>query len=161
VDDELERLKATTPVDACTLLTPEKLKSVLPKVNFELVQRLEPRLSGYAWDSRCTYGAGRGSIEFAKEQETHRVEFYVYTRASAEKAEEGLVTERKSAESSDSFSLRPELGKNAYSFRDLVGGTVHFVRGQSEMKMTYRELYIPGQEQHDMVSMALALAKAL
>jgi hypothetical protein len=157
-DDELDRLKATTPVDACTLLPPEKLKSVLPEVNFELVQRLEPQISGYAWDSRCIYGAGRGSIEFAKDQETHRVELYINTWASADKAEESLQKRRELDAALPEFSAQPELGKNAYATWGDVSGRVNFVRGQSEIHIVYRAL---NTSSTDMVPVALALAKAL
>ncbi len=158
VDDELERLKATTPVDACTWLTPEKLKSVLPDLEFEVAQRIEPRMSGYVWDSRCTYWAGRGTIEFAKEQPTHTVEIFVATSASAAKAEERLAARREGAATTTGFTPQPALGANAYTTSTTGVVMLHFVRDQSEVQINYSDLTTPGEEKTRIV---LALAASL
>jgi hypothetical protein len=158
VDEELERLKAVTPVDACAWLTPEKLKSVLPDVEFELGQRLEPRISGYVWDSRCTYRAGLGTIEFAKEQPTHMVEIFVATAASAASAEERLAAQRESAAATAEFTPQPALGANAYTAIGMGGVMLHFVRDQIEVQIRYYELGSPSAEK---TRILLALAALL
>jgi hypothetical protein len=158
VDDELERLKATTPVDACAWLTPEKLKSVLPDLEFEVVQRLEPRMSGYVWDSRCTYWAGRGTFEFAKETPTHTVEIFVATSATAAKAEERLAARREGAAASTGFTPQPSLGANAYMTSTTGVVMLHFVRDQSEVQVNYSDLSSPSEEK---IRIVLALAASL
>ena len=45
---------------------------------------VESRLSGYAWDSRCVYWGGVGTIDYAKDLPTHTVEIFAMTPVIAQ-----------------------------------------------------------------------------
>ena len=92
VDAELEQLKAVTPADACAWLPADKLAAIYPDVKFELNQKVDPRLSGYAWDSRCVYWGGVGTIDYAKDLPTHTVEIFAMTPVSMAKAQSNLAS---------------------------------------------------------------------
>lgn len=157
-DPELEQVKALVPIDACTLLTPEKLALVHPGLRFELRQKLEPRLSGYAWDSRCTWWAGVGTIEFAKDTPTHTVEVFVATPASAAKARERLASRRETAATANGFQPVPELGDDAYAITPTGMASVFFVRAGSELQLNVSDLDTPNAEK---VRRAVRLAQSL
>lgn len=155
VDDEFERLKATTPVDACAFLTLEKLKAVLPALAFEVREHAEPRLSGYSWTSRCVYHAGRGAIAMAPNDPTHSVEISVTTAASPEKAAERLAARHDGATTTTGFTPQPALGANAYATSTTGVAMLYFVRDQSEVQINYSDLTTPTDGK---VTILLALA---
>lgn len=157
-DAELEQVKALVPIDACALLAPEKLLRGWPDLRFELRQRLEPRLSGYAWDSRCTWWAGVGTIGFAKDTPTHTVEIFVATPATAAKARERLASRRETAAASSGFQTVPELGQDAYAIARTGVASVFFVRGGSEVQLNVSDLDTPDAEK---VRKAVALVQSL
>lgn len=140
VDAELEQLKNTIPVDACSWLPPEKLESVFPGLKFEVKQKLEPRMSGYVWDSRCSYQAGVGTIEYAKDTPTHTVDFFVNTAVSEAKAQSNLASRRESAVGTTGFQEQPDVGVNAYSSITTGMGRLHFVKGQTELQIQVSDL---------------------
>jgi hypothetical protein len=155
VDEEFERLKATTPVDACAFLPPEKLKAVLPDLAFEVREHVEPRLSGYSWVSRCVYHAGRGSVAMAPNDPTHSVEISVTTAASPEKAAERLAARHDGATTTTGFTPQPALGANAYATSTTGVAMLYFVRDQSEVQINYSDLTTPTDGK---VTILLALA---
>lgn len=157
-DPELEQVKAQSPIDACTLLTPEKLALVHPGLRFELRQKLEPRLSGYAWDSRCTWWAGVGTIEFAKDTPTHTVEIFVSTPASPDKARARLAQRREGASTGSGFQLQSALGPDAFASTQTGMASLYFVRGGSEVQINVSDLDTPNAEK---VRKAVALAQGL
>lgn len=157
-DAEFEMLKTIKPVNACNALTPDKLDSVFPGLKFDLQQKIEPQISGYVWDSRCTYWAGLGTIEFAKNAPTHTVELFVTTPVTEAKALAHLASRHDSAKSQSSFRAQPEVGPNAYSVTNTGVATLHFVKGPSEMQINVSDLKTPNDEK---VRRAVALAKAL
>ena len=158
VDEEFEQLKAATPVDACALLGADALKAVYPDQAFELRQEVKPQLSGYVWDSRCTWWAGVGSIDFAPDAPTHQVEIFVATAASAERAQRNLASGHELAREAGGLGEQPALGEKAYSTTDTGRASLFFVRGQSLVQINVSDLNTPSAER---VRRALALAQAL
>ena len=158
VDPEFEQLKAVVPVDACAWLPTEKLAAVYPGLVFELVQKVEPRISGYVWDSRCTYNAGVGTIEFAKDAPTHTVEIFVATPVSEAKALANLASRRELAATTANFQPQPSLGEQAYSTSETGVGTIYFVKGGSEVQINVSELQSPSAEK---IQKAITLAQSL
>jgi hypothetical protein len=140
LDPELEQLKAVKPVDACTLLSPEKLLAIYPKLKFEVHQKLEPRMSGYTWDSRCTYYAGVGSIEFAKDVPTHMVELFVNTVVSETKAQANLASRYDMAKSANGFAAQAELGPHVYAASQTGVVSLFAVKAQSELQINVSDL---------------------
>ncbi|MCE3001998.1 MAG: hypothetical protein LW860_04730 [Xanthomonadaceae bacterium] len=157
-DPELEAVQGVTPVDACAWLTPEMLRTLHPDLVFEVRQRLEPRLSGYAWDSRCTYWAGVGTIEFAKDTPTHTVEIFVNTPASEAKALANLASRRETATSTTGYQPRPELGADAYAVTQTGMASLFFVKQGSEVQINVSDLDSPNA---DKIRRAVALAQSL
>jgi hypothetical protein len=158
LDAELEQVKAVTPVDACGWLTPEKLAAVYPGLVFEVRQKLAPRLSGYAWDSRCTYWAGVGSIEFAKDVPTHTVEIFVTTPASESKALAQLAQRRESAAANRGFQAQPALGADAHAVSRTGMASLFLVRSRSLVQVNVSDLDTPNDEK---VRRAVALGQGL
>lgn len=157
-DPELEQLKTVTPVDACALLTPDKLKTVYPDQAFEVHQKVDPQMSGYVWDSRCVYWAGVGSIDFAKDAPTHTVEIFVATAANEAKARSNLASRAEMATTTSGYQPQAALGANAYTVTDTGMARLFFVKGQSEIQINVSDLDSPNTEK---VKKALALAQAL
>jgi hypothetical protein len=157
-DAELERLKTVAPVDACAALTPEKLKAVFPDLSFEVHQKLDPQMSGYVWDSRCTYWAGVGAIEFAKDTPTHTVEIFVATSATEDKARANLASRHETAVNATGYQAQPALGANAYATANTGVAMLYFVKGQSEMQINVSDLKTPND---DKIRKAVALAQSL
>lgn len=157
-DPELEMLKTTTPVDACALLTQEELALVYPELKFELQQELKPRMSGYVWDSRCTYWAGLGAQEFAKDVPTHTVEIFVATYISDVRAQENLATRHESAMAATDFQEQLTLGTNAHATSSTGVAWLFFVKGQSQMQISVSDLDTPNEAK---VAKAIALAQSL
>jgi hypothetical protein len=158
VDPEFEQLKSVAPVDACAWLPAEKLAAIYPDLAFELVQKVEPRISGYVWDSRCTYNAGVGTIEFAKDAPTHTVEIFVATPVSAAKALANLASRSELAATTMNFQRQPTLGEHAYSTSETGVGTIYFVKGGSEVQINVSELQSPSAEK---IQKAITLAQSL
>lgn len=158
IDPELAAVQALTPIDACTWLTPERLRAVHPELAFEVRQRLEPRMSGYAWDSRCTYWAGVGTIEFAKDTPTHTVEIFVNTPASEAKALANMASRRERATSTTGYQPRPELGADAYAVTQTGMASLFFVKQGSEVQINVSDLDSPNA---DKIRRAVALAQSL
>ena len=157
-DPEFEQLKTVTPVDACATLTPDKLKAVFPDLNFTQHQALAPRMSGYMWDSRCSYRAGVGTIEFAKDAPTHTVDIYIGTVANEAKAKSNLASRAESAKAAPNYIAQPELGPDAYSVTDTGMARVFYVKGKSEYQIHFSDLKTPNAEK---VKKVVALARAL
>jgi hypothetical protein len=158
VDDEYERLKNTTPVDACAWLTPEKLKAVFPDLSFEVHQKVDPRLSGYVWDSRCVYWAGVGTIDIAKDVPTHTVDIFVGTSVSDAKAQANLASRQELATTTTGYQAQPALGANAYAIANTGVVSLFLVKGQSEVQINVSDLSTPNDEK---ISKAIALAQSL
>lgn len=156
VDAEFEQLKQRDPVDACAWLTPDQLKAAYPALAFELRQKLEPRLSGYAWDSRCTYWAGVGTLEFAKDTPTHTVEIFVATPVSEAKARANLASRRERAQSTGGYRPLPELGADAHATTQTGVASLFFVRDGSEVQVNVSDLKTPSDEK---IRQALVLAR--
>lgn len=157
-DPEFEQLKTMTAVDACATLTPEKLKTVFPELVFTVHQALAPRMSGYMWDSRCSYRAGVGTIEFAKDAPTHTVDIYIGTVVSEAKAKSNLASRAETAKSAPNYIAQPDLGPEAYSVTDTGMARVFFAMGKSEYQINFSDLKTPNAEK---VKKVVALAKAL
>lgn len=158
VDPEFEQLKSMVPVDACAWLPAEKLAAAYPGLAFEVAQKVEPRMRGYVWDSRCTYYAGVGTIEFAKDAPTHTVEIFVATPVSEAKALANLASRREGAASTTGFELQPSLGENAYSSASTGVASLYFVKSGSEVQINVSDLETPSAEK---VQKAIALAGSL
>jgi len=158
LDPEWERLNAVVPLDACALLSADKLEPLYPGLVFELRQKVEPRLSGYVWDSRCTWWAGVGSIEFAKDAPTHTVEIFVNTPASEAKALANLASRRETATSTTGYQPRPELGADAYAVTQTGMASLFFVNKGSEVQINVSDLDSPNA---DKIRRAVALAQSL
>lgn len=158
VDPEFAQLQALTPPDACAVLPQSTLASVYPGLEFELHQRVEPRLSGYAWDSRCTYWAGVGTVELAKDAPTHTVAIYLRTPATADKARANLAQRRQSAGTTTGLTPQPELGDDAFAITQTGLVTLHFVHGGSEVQIDVSDI---SSSSEDKLGKALALARAL
>jgi hypothetical protein len=155
---ELEQLKTVAPVNACATLTPEKLKAVFPDLDFEVHQKLDPQMSGYVWDSRCSYRAGVGTIEFAKDAPTHTVEIFVATSATEDKARANLASRHETAVDATGYQAQPDLGANAYATTNTGVAMLFFVKGQSEIQINVSDLKTPSDEK---VRKAVALAQSL
>ncbi len=158
VDPDLARLQAMTPVDACAWLTPDKLKTVYPDLEFVVHQHIAPQLSGYAWDTRCTYWAGVGTIEFAKDVPTHTIEFFVATSATADAARARFTSRREGAQSATGYQPQPELAADAYATTNTGVASLYFVHGQSEVQINVSDLSTPNDEK---LRRAVALAQTL
>jgi hypothetical protein len=150
VDPELEQLKALSPVVACSLLSEAEVEAVFPGLDFRLHQALEPQLSGYAWDSRCTYWAGEGP--------TNTVELFVSTPVSEAKARANLAWRRESATTTRGYALQPQLGTDAFSTTDTGVVLLHFVHGPSTVELRVSDIPTPTEEK---LRQALALAQSL
>jgi hypothetical protein len=146
VDDEYERLKAVSPVDACATLTPEELKTIFPDLVFEVHERLDPRLSGYVWDSRCTYWAGVGTIDYAKDVPTHSVALFVATSVSEEKARANLAARHEGARTASGYQPQPALGADAYSTSNTGVVSLFLVKDQSEIQINVSDLETPNDQ---------------
>lgn len=157
-DAEFEQLKSMIGVDACATLTPEKLKTVFPDLTFAVHQTLAPRMSGYMWDSRCSYRAGVGTIEFAKDAPTHSVDIYIGTVVSEAKAKSNLASRAETAKTAPNYIAQPELGPEAYAVTDTGMARVFFVKGKSEYQIHFSDLKSPNAEK---VKKVVALAKAI
>lgn len=157
-DDEIAQLKAVTPLDACATLTQDKLKAVYPDLAFTVHQAVAPQMSGYMWDSRCSYRAGVGTIEFAKDAPTHSVDIMIGTVVSEAKAQANLASRADLAKSTNGFQPQPDLGANAYAVTDVAMARLYFVKGQSEIQIDVSDLNTPNSEK---IAKAVALAKSL
>lgn len=157
-DPEFEQLKTVTAVDACATLTPDKLKAAFPDLTFTQHQALAPRMSGYMWDSRCSYRAGVGSIDFAKDAPTHTVDIAIGTVANEAKAKANLARRAELAKAAPNYIAQPELGPDAYSVTDTGVARVFYVKGQSEYQLNYSDLKTSNV---DKVKKVVALAKTL
>lgn len=157
-DPELEQLKTVKPVDACAWLPPEKLGAAFPGLTFEVRQKVDPRMSGYAWDSRCTYWAGVGTIDYAKDVPTHTVDIFVNTVVSAEKANTNLASRADGAKNATGYQPQAELGPNAYALTNTGVAMLYFVKGQSEVQLNFSDLKTPNDEK---VKTLVAIAQGL
>lgn len=157
-DTELEQLKAVKPDDACAWLTPEKLSTSYSGLKFDVHQKVEPRMSGYVWDSRCVFWAGVGTRSFAKDVPTNTVEIFVGTAVSAAKARANLTSRQETATSATGYTAQPALGANAYSIVNTGVATVFFVKGQSEVQINVSDLDSTSDAK---VKKAIALAQSL
>ena len=157
-DAELEQLKTVTPVNACATLTPEKLKAVFPDLRFDVHQSLDPRMSGYVWDSRCSYQAGVGTMAFAKDAPTHTVEIFVATSATEDKARANLASRHETAVDVTGYQAQPVLGANAYATANTGVAMLYFVKGRSEVQINVSDLETPNDEK---IRKAVALAQSL
>ena len=158
VDADFELVKKVTPVDACALLPAEKLAVAFPGLRFEVHQKVEPRLSGYAWDSRCTYWAGVGSMELAKDAPTHTVDIFVNTVVSAAKAQSNLASRHETARTATGYQAQPALGESAYAVTNTGMAQLFFAKGQSEIQMNTSDLKTTNA---DKIAKLVALAQAL
>ncbi len=140
VDAEFEALKALTPVDACVLLSAEKLAAIFPQLKFAQHQHLAPRMSGYVWDSRCVYWAGVGSVDYAKDVPTHTLELFVNTAVSSTKAQANLASRNELARAASGYQAHPELGANAYSIVQTGAASLFVVKDQSELQINTSDL---------------------
>lgn len=158
VDAELEQLKAVTPADACAWLPVEKLAAVYPDVKFELKQKVDPRLSGYNWDSRCVYWGGVGTVDYAKDVPTHTVEIFAMTPVSVDKAQSNLASRQGMAVSTTGYQTQPDLGAHAYSSLDTGVARLFFVKGQSEVQINISDLDTPSEEK---IQKTIVIAQSL
>jgi len=157
-DPEFEAVKAATPVVACDLITLEEVSALYPGITFTLKSKLDPRMSGYAWDSRCEYEAGVGTIEFAKTQPTHSVQVFVNTVASEAKAQANLKSRAELAASMPSYKVQPDLGPSGYTTTDTGTASAFLTKGQAEIQLLISELRGPNDEK---IKKLLTLAKGL
>lgn len=157
-DDEIAQLKAVTPLDACATLGQDKLKAVYPDLAFTVHQTLAPQMSGYMWDSRCSYRAGVGTIEFAKDAPTHSVDIMIATVVSEAKAQANLASRVDTVRTTNGYQPQPDLGANAYAVTDTGMARLYFVKGQSEIQINVSDLETPNAEK---IAKAVALAKSL
>ena len=157
-DPEFEAVKAATPVVACDIITLEEVSALYPGITFTLKTKLDPRMSGYAWDSRCEYEAGVGTIEFAKTQPTHSVQVFVNTVASEAKAQANLKSRAETAASMPSYKAQPDLGPSGYTTTGTGTASAFLTKGQAEIQLLVSELRSPNDEK---VKKLLALAKSL
>lgn len=157
-DPEFEAVKAATPVVACDLITLEEVSALYPGLTFTLKQKLDPRMSGYAWDSRCEYEAGVGTMDFAKSAPTHSVQVFVSTVASEAKAQANLTSRGETMVGEPSYKAQPALGPSAYT-RTMTGAvTLFLVKGQAEIQINLSELKSSNDEK---IAKLLTLAKSL
>ena len=157
-DPEFEQVKAATPLVACDLITLEEVSAVYPGLKFTVKQNSAPQMSGYAWDSRCEYEAGVGTIEFAKTQPTHSVQVFATTVASEAKAQEHLKSRAESMAGEAAYKAQPEIGPSAYTVRGTGTVSLYTVKGQTEIQLLVSELKSSNDEK---ITKALALAKGL
>jgi len=157
-DAEYEQLKRVTPVDACSLLTTEKLKAIFPDQTFSVHDKLAPQLSGYVWDSRCTQWAGVGAQPSAPDVPTHSVDVFVATAASEEKAKRNLATRQETAVSATGYRAQAALGPSAYSIVGTGFARLFFVKGQSEIQVNVS--YLTSNED-ERLGKAVTLAQSL
>lgn len=157
-DPELERLKTVVPVNACATLTPDRLKTVFPDLSFEVHQTLDPQMSGYVWDSRCSYRAGVGTIAYAKDTPTHTVEIFVATSATEDKARANLASRHETAVNATGYQAQPDLGINAYTTANTGVAMLYLVKGQSEVQINFSDLETPNDEK---IRKVVALAQSL
>ena len=157
-DPELEQVKAATPLVACDLVTLDEVSAVYPGLKFSVKQNMAPQMSGYAWDSRCEYEAGKGTIEFAKEQPTHSVQVFATTVASEAKAQDHLKSRAEMAKGESTYAAQPALGPSAYTVRGTGMVSLFTVKGQTEIQLIVSELKSSNDEK---IAKALALAKGL
>jgi hypothetical protein len=157
-DLEFEAVKAATPVVACDLITLDEVAAIYPGLKFTVKQKLDPRMSGYAWDSRCEYEAGVGTIAYAKDAPTHSVQVFVNTVASDAKAQANLKSRAESAASAPSYKAQPDLGASAYTTTQTGTASLFLVKGQAEIQLLVSELKSPNDEK---IKKLLALAKSL
>lgn len=157
-DPELEPVKAATPVVACDLVTLEEVSALYPGLKFSVKQNVAPRMSGYAWDSRCEYEAGVGTVEIAKTQPTHSVQVFVNTVASEAKAQDHLKSRAEMAKGESTYKAQPDFGASAYTTRETGSVSLFLTKGQAEIQLVVSELNSPNDEK---IKKALALAKSL
>lgn len=157
-DPEFEAVKAATPVVACDLITLEEVSALYPGLTFTLKQKLDPRMSGYAWDSRCEYEAGVGTIEFAKTQPTHSVQVFANTVANEAKAQANLKSRAETAAGEASYKAQPDLGPSAFTRSQTGTVSLFLVKGQTEIQLLVSELKSSNDEK---IAKLLALAKGL
>ncbi len=157
-DPELEPVKAATPVVACDLVTLEEVSALYPGLKFSVKQNVAPQMSGYAWDSRCEYEAGVGTVEIAKTQPTHSVQVFVNTVASEAKAQDHLKSRAEMAKGESTYKAQPDFGASAYTTRETGSVSLFLTKGQAEIQLVVSELNSPNDEK---IKKALALAKSL
>lgn len=157
-DPEFEAVKAATPVVACDLVTLEEVSALYPGITFTLKTKLDPRMSGYAWDSRCEYEAGVGTLEFAKTQPTHSVQVFVNTVASEAKAQANLKSRAELAAGESTYRAQPELGPSGYTTTGTGTASAFLTKGQAEIQLLVSELRGPNDEK---IKKLLTLAKSL
>jgi hypothetical protein len=157
-DPEFEAVKAATPVVACDLITLDEVSALYPGLTFTLKQKLDPRMSGYAWDSRCEYEAGVGTVEYAKDTPTHSVQVFVNTVASEAKAQANLKSRAETAASMPSYKAQPDLGPSAYTTTGTGTASAYLTKGQAEIQLLVSELRSPDDEK---VKKLVTLAKSL
>lgn len=157
-DPELEQVKAATPVVACDLVTLEDVSALYPGLKFTVKQNTAPQMSGYAWDSRCEYEAGVGTVEIAKTQPTHSVQVFATTVASEAKAQEHLKSRAEMAKGESTYKAQPDFGASAYTTRETGSVSLFLTKGQAEIQLIVSELKSSNDEK---IKKALALAKGL
>jgi hypothetical protein len=157
-DPEFEAVKAATPVVACDIITLEEVSAIYPGITFTLKTKLDPRMSGYAWDSRCEYEAGVGTVEFAKNVPTHSVQVFVNTVASEAKAQSNLKSRAETAATTPNYKAQPELGPSGYTTTATGTASAFLTKGQSEIQLLVSELKSPNDEK---IRKLLTLAKSL
>lgn len=157
-DPEFEAVKAATPVVACDIITLDEVSALYPGLTFTLKQKLDPRMSGYTWDSRCEYEAGVGTLEFAKTQATHSVQVFVSTVASEAKAQANLKSRADMMAGESSYKAQPELGASAFTNRQTGMVSLFLVKGQAEITLIVSELKSSNDEK---IVKLLTLAKGL
>ena len=157
-DPEFEAVKAATPVVACDIVTLEEVSALYPGLTFTLKQKLDPRMSGYAWDSRCEYEAGVGTIEYAKSAPTHSVQVFVNTVANEAKAQANLKSRAEMMAGESTYKAHPELGPSAYTNRQTGTVSLFLVKGQAEIQLLVSELKSSNDEK---IVKLLTLAKSL
>jgi hypothetical protein len=139
-DPEFEKLKSLTPLDACQMLSAQKLLAVFPELKFVQHQHVAPRMSGYVWDSRCVYWAGVGSVEYAKDTPTHTVDLFVNTAVSSTKAQANLASRHDLAKTATGYQAQPNLGVAAYTIVQSGAASLYVVKDQSELQINVSDL---------------------
>lgn len=157
-DPEFEAVKAATPLVACDLVTLDEVSALYPGLKFTVKQNSAPQMSGYAWDSRCEYEAGVGTIEFAKTQPTHSVQVFATTVASEAKAQANLKSRAELAAGESTYKAQPDFGASAYTTRQTGSVSLFLTKGQAEIQLIVSELKSSNDEK---IAKALALAKGL
>ncbi|WP_240096337.1 hypothetical protein [Thermomonas flagellata] len=157
-DPELAALRRLHPPEACQLLPVAQLGTVFPGQSFKVQQALPPRLSGYAWDSRCSYAAGIGSIAQAPTTPTHTVDLFVRTPATPEKARANLAERHRQALTTTGYQPLPQLGEDAHAVSQTGLVSVWLVKGGSELQLNASDIQTPNAEK---LRRLVALAQAL